>query len=364
MSVELFKRIVIEEAKKNKDIYFVYVDGALTTLLDDFKKEFPTRVVNVGIAECEAISIASGLAMRGKRVYVIGLAQYMSARAYEQVRMDCAYNNANVKIVSYISGLSSTKAGYSHWAIEDLNLMSNLPNMTVTCPGAEVELQKVLEYSLSYDGPLYISWNCATYSSEPYHADIRKISEIYSGNDFALITYGADIAHSIEFCKKCIEHKIQPTLLSAHTLKPLDEAKIEEILKRNIPVITLEEHLYNGSLASNVARIIAQKGYRVPFLPIYIKDHKFNILGNRDFLREELMTHQDINNTILKFVSSNINPNKRSIFKKKYFYDKKKRLTVKYSFLFITFLLERKRLKPQKGKNPYKRLLFGFIPIS
>ena len=363
MTMENFKNIIIKEAYTNKNIYFVYVDGAITTLFDEFRKEFPDRVINVGIAESEAISIASGLALTGKSVYVIGLAQYVSARAYEQVRMDCAYNNANVKILAFISGLSSSKAGYSHWAIEDLNLMSNLPNMTVCCPGSDIEFSAVFKYSLKHKGPMYISWNTSDCSYKNYDASIGKISTVYDGRDFALITYGADVQKAVLFCEKAIVQGLSPMLLSSHTLKPFDEQKINEILKLNIPIITLEEHLYNGSLSSKVSEIIATKGFRIPFLPIYIKDHKFNILGSVEFLRKELLNVNNIEESILSFVSKNISRRYR-IINKKYTIDSKKRINESFTFLGLPLVRRQARSKIKKFKLKNRYYLFGFIPIA
>ncbi len=361
MTVENLKNVILAEAYKNEDVYIVYVDGALTAFFDDFAKQFPNKFINVGIAEAEAISIASGLALRGKTVYVVGLAQYVTARAYEQVRMDCAYNNANVKIIGFISGLSSCKAGYSHWAIEDINLMSNLPNMTVCCPGSDVEFREVFKYSLKHKGPMYISWNTAKCAMKKYSVDVNKISTIYDGCDFAMLTYGADVSFGIDFCENMIKAGLSPMLLSVHTLKPLDVSKINEILDMNIPIITLEEHLYNGSLASRVSEIIATRGLKVPFMPIYIGDSEFNILGSVKFLRDRLFNVKDIENSIVDFVQKNKTKNKKyrlvySIHK----FDKKGRLVENVYFCGLKLLKKRKKI----NKDKYKYYLFGFLPVN
>ena len=128
---ESFK-ILTDEAKKNKDIYFVYVDGACTTLLDEFEKEYPTQVIKIGIQEANAISVASGLALNGKTVYLLMFSAFLTTRAAEQIKLDIAYNNANVKLIAIHGGTIGPKiAGYSHWADNDIASIISYPNIKI-----------------------------------------------------------------------------------------------------------------------------------------------------------------------------------------------------------------------------------------
>jgi len=242
----------------NPNVYFVYVDGAETGFYwGDFHKRHPDRFIPVGISECAAVGIAAGLASQGKVVYVLGLAAYVAGRAYDHVKLDVAYNNLNVRIIGYISGLSSSKAGYSHWAIEDCGLMAALPNMTVVTPGSEEEYREVLRESVTHHGPMYISWNHTAQGSVvgTAHMMLGKFTQLLRGGDVAIIASGPMLRKAACLCEMLIKVGVSPSLYSAHTVSPFDEETVRHILKKGLPIVSMEEHLGAAGIASRIALI-------------------------------------------------------------------------------------------------------------
>ena len=277
--LEALSQALLVEAENNPDIYFIYIDGVESFLkTDGFIKSFPDRVINVGIAEANAVSIASGLAMSGKIVFVIGLAMYLTGRAFEQVRIDCAYNNANVKLVGVLSGLGGGTGGYSHWPIEDIALMRGLPHMAVVNPANPQETAALVESSLKRQGPVYFRLESAWSGSsvvkqgEPgYPVELGQLSEVMPGSDFAFLATGSMLGYAYGLAKRYKSQGINPALFSAHTLKPFAKEIVLSLLKKGLPIVTLEEHA-RGGLGSIVSEIIAESGIAAKFLPVYIEE--------------------------------------------------------------------------------------------
>jgi len=343
---------LFEAAEKDENIYFVYVDGAVTRLFSsEFALKHPNRFIKVGIAENNAVSLAAGLAMRGKTVYVIGLAAYMAGRSYEQIRLDVAYNHANVKIIGFISGLSSSKAGYSHWAIDDVNLMRMLPNMTVATPGTENEWKAVLERSLKHKGPMYISYNNGNPMKLSYSVDKSGISTIMEGSDFAIMSLGSAVNEANKLANQMIELGYSPTLLSCYLPKPFCFEKIEKILDQKMPIVTFEEQLSSGGVGEMIASFMAQKRKVVPILSCHVEESEFNFIGNIPWLREKTMHLSQVPARIVSLIKPS-----KGIVNVKVSTDKKGHLVQKWYLFHIILLLKKRR---KNGKD--KRYLFGLI---
>ncbi|MFF2154414.1 transketolase family protein [Paenibacillus chitinolyticus] len=278
---------LIERARIDKSIYLITSDMGYG-VLDPFKDEFPDRYLNVGIAEQNSIGVASGLALSGKNVYVYSIIPFVIMRCFEQVRIDIAYMNTNVKLIGVGAGLSYGAAGATHHAIEDIALMRSLPNMTVCCPGDPLEAKALIEESFRYKGPMYFRLGN---NGEPlvHHKSVEiqigKATEIKSGHDLALITTSNMLAQAKEWVDKLEKMGKSVTLTSFHTIKPLDKEYIRELINRKIPIYTLEEHNIYGGLGTAVAEIIAEHGEKVSFKRIALPDEYSHYVGNQNYLR-------------------------------------------------------------------------------
>lgn len=362
---DILRDILLNKAMENKDIYFVYIDGYRCFFENhSFIELFPNRAIPAGISEANAISIASGLALRGKTVYVLGIAMYLTGRAYDQVRVDAAYNNANVKIIGALRGLKSGKAGYSHWAVEDFSLMKNLPNISVVSLGTQEETNKLIQYSLENNGTMYIGTDM-WYNAFPYSSKVEfgKLSKLTDGNDFAIITHGGILNDAFKIIREYARKGIHGSLYSAHTLKPFDKETINILIKKNIPIVTLEESTVTGSLAQEISQIIAESGKKIKFLPIYIDESKFNFTGSREYLIERTIKLSEVKNKIRKYILNFKIP----FIKKTVKYSNETNQILKKMFLLfgiIPLLKQANKSKDMHKKTKFSTYLLGFIRVQ
>jgi transketolase len=278
------------QIENNPDVYVVYGDGYKIRFNDSLIQKYPDRFVKCGIAEQNSVSIAAGLALTGKIVYLLIDAGYLS-RCIDQIKLDCAYNNANVRIIGYKSGFASGKAGYSHWNLEDISLMRCFQNMAIIAPGTPQECDFLLHHSVKHIGPMYIRLD-NVYSNFNLIIDSEiqfgKMSKIMFGKHFAMFAVNNMLKYAYNICKYYLDNNIFPSLFSYHTLMPFDTQEILSIIKLRIPIITLEEH-YIGGLGSIIAQILATNKQAINFLPLYINDCVFHYIGDQDYLVEKTM---------------------------------------------------------------------------
>lgn len=260
------------------------------SVLEPFREEFPDRFLNTGIAEQNSIGVAAGLALSGKIVYVYSIIPFVTMRCFEQVRLDLAYNNANVKLVGIGAGMTYGPFGASHHAIEDIAIMRAIPNMTVLCPGDPIETEQLVRQSYETYGPMYIRLGK---NGEPkIHPEGTKITlgkavQVTKGDDLILITTSNMLEKGKKWVDEWKEEGISVSLQSMHTLKPFDELAIKELIDRNIPIITLEEHNIIGGLGSAVAEVIAESGKAVHFRRIGVQDKYSHHVGAHEYQREK-----------------------------------------------------------------------------
>lgn len=284
----MFVNTILEQAQTDERIYVVTPDLGYS-VLEPFEHKFPDRFLNVGIAEQNAIGIAAGLALSGKIVYVYSIIPFITARCYEQIKMDCAYMNANVRIVGVGAGFTYGAAGASHHATEDIAIMRSVPNMSVLAPGCPNEVRSLIKYSFKHNGPMYV--RLAKKGEAVINTGnivFGQLSAITNGSDCALIATSNMLEEAYKTVVALKKEDINIMLLSAHTLKPFDTEAIKKIIDMGIPIITLEEHSIIGGLASIVSDIIATYGKAVKFLPIAIPDKFSHYVGCRDFIRQKM----------------------------------------------------------------------------
>lgn len=282
-----FINTLIDLARKDKDIVLITPDMGFS-VLEPFFKEFPSRAINCGIAEQNAVSIAAGLALMGKKPYVYTIIPFLTGRAYEQVRLDVAYMNTNVKLIGIGAGFTYGTAGATHHAIEDIGLMRGLPNMTVCCPGDNNEAEQIVRQTLNNTNPVYIRigrHNRGIFDNNKI--EIGKASVIEQGNDVAVISTSNMLPDAYDYCNKLKKEGREPYLISMHTVKPMDKNIILDLINRGAEIHTLEEHSVIGGLGSAVAEVIAESGKGVKFERIGIPDKFSHYIGTQKFLKKQ-----------------------------------------------------------------------------
>ena len=282
----------LRELARIDDRIFLLTADMGYSVFETFRDEFPDRFLNTGIAEQNTIGIAAGLASRGKIVFVYSIIPFVTMRCFEQVRLDLAYNFMNVKLVGVGAGLTYGSLGSSHHALEDIAIMRSLPDMTVLCPGDPIETRELIKRSYEYEGPVYIRLGK---NGEPkIHPDetrieIGKSITVLEGNDLALIT----TSNMLETGKKWVEEwkqdGVNVSLISMPSLKPFDSSTVKNLIDKEIPIITLEEHSVIGGLGSIISQVIATTGKPVKFQQIGINDKFSHVIGGHEFQRKKFM---------------------------------------------------------------------------
>ena len=282
----------LRELARIDDRIFLLTADMGYSVFETFRDEFPDRFLNTGIAEQNTIGVAAGLASRGKIVFVYSIIPFVTMRCFEQVRLDLAYNFMNVKLVGVGAGLTYGPLGSSHHALEDIAIMRSLPDMTVLCPGDPIETRELIKRSFEYEGPVYIRLGK---NGEPkIHPDetrieIGKSIPVLEGNDLALIT----TSNMLETGKKWVEEwkqdGVNVSLISMPSLKPFDSSTVKNLIDKEIPIITLEEHSVIGGLGSIISQVIATTGKPVKFQQIGINDKFSHVIGGHEFQRKKFM---------------------------------------------------------------------------
>lgn len=283
-----FINTLTELARQDERIYLLTADLGYS-VLEVFADRFPKRFFNVGIAEQNAIGVAAGLALSGKIPYIYSIIPFVTGRCYEQIKNDMAYMNTNVRVVGVGAGYAYGALGATHHAIEDLAIMSALPNMGIMTPGCPNEVKKLVGYSVKHNGPLYIR---LAKNGEPQINNssivFEKFSKLCDGHDIVILSTSSMLNDANNVVNRLKAENIFASLYSIHTLKPFDNDEMDRIINSNIPIVTLEEHNIIGGLASAVSLRIAMSGKGVSFLPIAIPDQFSHFVGGQTFIKNKM----------------------------------------------------------------------------
>lgn len=258
---ESYVRALAEIAKKDKRIFGLVGDIGTFTY-DDFKVACPDRFVNVGIAECNMVGMAAGLALEGKIPFIYTITPFVTARAFEPIRVDVCYQNLNVKVVGCGSGFSYSTLGCTHHATDDISIMRALPNMTILSPADPREAGKSVKAAVEHFGPTYIRIGRSgepNITPEDYNFEIGKSVQLRTGKDLTIIGTGSILYNALQAAEILQrERGLETEVVNMHTIKPIDEKAILESANRTGRVFTLEEHGIIGGLGSAVAEVLAE----------------------------------------------------------------------------------------------------------
>lgn len=260
---KVFSDTLFELAKKDKDIIVLTSDSRGSASVENFAKYLPEQFIDVGIAEQNLVSIASGLAGCGKKPFVFSPACFLTTRSIEQVKIDVAYTNRNVKLIGVSGGVSYGPLGSTHHAIEDIAFMRAIPNMTVILPSDTNQVKVLVKRLVSHIGPVYVRLGRnpieSVYSNEDIPFEIGKGNILLDGDDVTLIATGEVVKVAYDAGILLRDKNIYARVIDMHTIKPIDEAIIIESAKKTKFIVTIEEHNIRGGLGSAVAEVIVQR---------------------------------------------------------------------------------------------------------
>lgn len=275
-------------------------------LFDNFKKLFPSRFYNCGVAEANMTGVAAGLAMCGLRPITYTIASFNTLRCLEQIKLDICYHNVPVIIVGVGAGLSYSTLGGSHHACDDIAILKSIPNLTIAAPADSFEVRKILKEALNLKGPLYLRLGK---KGEPkIHSQIPELTIgkgliVEQGQDLCIFATGNMVFLALEIAKELKKENISAQVVSLHTIKPLD-TEIIKINSKNFPVmISLEEHNLIGGLGSSIAEFLIDNQITTPLLRFGLKDFFPKTLGTQEFIRNIYgLNKENITLKILNFL--------------------------------------------------------------
>ena len=272
---ESYGNALVELGKKHDDLVVLDADLAGATKTGIFKKAFPERHIDCGIAEGNMMAVAAGLAAAGMVPFASSFAMFAAGRAYEQVRNSIGYPHLNVKIGATHAGISVGEDGASHQCLEDIALMRVIPGMTVIVPSDDIEARAAVEAAYAYKGPVYLRFGrlaVPVINDRPdYRFEIGKGITLREGKDVTIIATGLEVQSALEAAQKLAADGIDAEVINIHTIKPLYEELILASAKKTGRVVTAEEHSVIGGLGGAVCEVLSAKA-PVPVLRIGVND--------------------------------------------------------------------------------------------
>ena len=271
---DAYGKALVELGEKNKNVVVLDADLAAATKTGAFKKAFPERFFDTGIAESNMMSLAGGLATTGFTVFASTFAMFAAGRAFEQVRNTIGYPHLNVKIGATHAGISVGEDGASHQCCEDIALMRSIPGMVIINPADDIEARAAVFAAAEHDGPVYMRFGRLAVPrvfDEDYKFEIGKAVTLREGADVTIIATGLMVNEAIEAAKTLEAEGVSVELINMHTIKPLDKDAVIKAAKKTGCIVTAEEHNIIGGLGSAVAEAVSEE-YPVPVVRVGVND--------------------------------------------------------------------------------------------
>ena len=271
---DAYGKALVELGQKNDKVIVFDADLAAATKTGMFKKEFPDRFIDCGIAESNMMGVAAGMATAGYTVFASSFAMFAAGRAFEQVRNTIGYPHLNVKIGATHAGISVGEDGASHQCCEDIALMRTIPGMTIINPADDVEARLAVIAAAEMDGPVYMRFGRLAVPrifDENYKFEIGKGVYLKEGKDVTIIATGLMVERALQAAEKLAAEGIDAAVINMATIKPIDKDIIIDAAKKTGAIVTAEEHNVIGGLGEAVAAVVAETT-PVPVLRVGVED--------------------------------------------------------------------------------------------
>ena len=274
--------------EENKNVVALCADLTESTRTQAFAEKFPERFVEIGVAEQNLATVASGMAAAGKIPFITSYAMFSPGRNWEQIRTTICYNDRPVKIIGSHAGISVGPDGATHQALEDMAITRALPNMVVVCPADAIEAKKATQAIARHPQPCYMRLsreNIPVITTEQTPFEIGRAEVFMEGKDAAVIACGQMVYRALLSAKELEKHKISVRVINCHTIKPLDKNTIVKAAEDCGAIVTVEEHQIHGGLGAAVAEIVSQN-FPIPMKIIGVED-RFGESGEPNELLEK-----------------------------------------------------------------------------
>lgn len=306
-----FAEVIYKEGLKNDKICVVVADISPAGSIAEFRKKYPKRFINCGVAEQAMIGIASGLALEGMRPFCYTIATFSVFRPYEFIRVDVCYQNLPVTIIGMGAGVIYSTLGSTHHTMEDVTLMKSLPNMTVIAPCDPTEMKLATEWAANRkSGPVYMRLGKVgepdLTESAPEKFTIGKIRKIKKGDKICIISYGTILKKAFDVCESINKiRKFNPSIYSCHTVKPLDFQRLKMIFSSYQKIFIIEEQVESGSLAQEIKSFAFSQKYKGKIINFNLKDQFIHSYGSyEDLLNKHGISTKKIKSVLLKEISN------------------------------------------------------------
>lgn len=282
-----FVNTLLELAKKDKRVVLITGDLGFS-VFENYIEQLPNQYLNAGVAEQNMTGIAAGMAMEGKIPFIYSIVPFSTMRNFEQIRDDICYQGLNVKIVGVGSGFSYGQFGHTHFGLEDVGILRTIPAITIFSPGDPLEVTFATRETLKINGPVYIRLGKGgeplVHKNNPSLV-VGKGVVTQKGKDIVIFTSGIMLPFAMRV-SELLNNKLSVSVVSMHTIKPLDQELIVNLSKTVKGVFTLEEHTVIGGLGSAVAEVIAENGVSTIFKRFGSKDAFNKVSGNQNYMRK------------------------------------------------------------------------------
>ena len=271
---DAYGKALKELGAERDDILVLDADLAKATKTITFKKDFPDKFIDCGIAESNMMGIAAGLATSGYTVFASSFAMFAAGRAFEQVRNSIAYPKLNVKIGATHAGISVGEDGASHQCCEDIALMRSIPGMVIINPADDIEAIQAVHAAADFDGPVYMRFGrlaVPRVNADDYKFEIGKGVELKDGKDVTIVATGLLVAPALEAAEMLKADGIDARVITIHTIKPIDKDILVKAAKETGAIVTAEEHNIIGGLGGAVCEVLSEE-YPVPVVRLGVED--------------------------------------------------------------------------------------------
>lgn len=272
---ESYGNALVELGTEHPDVVVLDADLAAATKTGIFKKAFPERHIDCGIAECNMMGIAAGLSLTGKVPFASSFAMFAAGRAFEQVRNTIGYPKLNVKIGATHAGISVGEDGATHQCNEDIALMRTIPNMVILNPSDDVEAKAAVKVAYEHAGPVYLRFGrlaAPVINDRPdYKFELGKGVTLREGKEITIVATGLEVSFALEAAEKLAADGIDARVINIHTIKPIDKEILIKAAKETKKIFTVEEHSIVGGLGSAVCDVLSENA-PAPVYKIGIRD--------------------------------------------------------------------------------------------
>ena len=293
-NLEVFSSTLQELAENDRDILAVTSDSRGSGKLVPFGKKYPKQIVEVGIAEQVLVGVAAGLASTGKKTFAVSPACFLTARALEQIKNDVAYSDNPVKLIGISAGVSYGALGSTHHSLHDYAALRAINNLIIVAPADNFETEQAIRQASQINKPFYLRFGKKAMplltEDKENTFEFGKGRVIAKGNDLALIATGETVYPALQAAKKLKEeHNIEATVVSMHTIKPLDYKLLKTLAETVSAIITVEEHSVYGGLGEACASFLLENQFTKPFKIVGIPD-EYTVTGSQT----EILNHYGI----------------------------------------------------------------------